>query len=105
MGVTLHFSGVSQDSYLYTAKASSEKLLKFYPNPATTVINFDFQKNTEKSFYLVIYNFLGKKVIEVSSLNTTNHIDLSDFSRGVYIFQLRDKSGRVIESGKFQVSK
>lgn len=80
-------------------------MLKFYPNPATTFINFEFQKNFDRTYNLVIYNFLGKKVVEVSALNTTNQIDLSDFTRGVYIFQLRDKNGRVIESGKFQVSK
>lgn len=80
-------------------------MLKFYPNPATTFINFEFQKKFDRTYNLVIYNFLGKKVVEVSALNTTNQIDLSDFTRGVYIFQLRDKNGRVIESGKFHVSK
>ena len=32
-------------------------------------------------------------------------VNLSDFSRGIYIYQLRDKSGRMVESGKFQVAK
>jgi hypothetical protein len=32
-------------------------------------------------------------------------INLTDFSRGVYIYQLKDKTGRMVESGKFQVSK
>jgi hypothetical protein len=32
-------------------------------------------------------------------------INLSDFPRGVYVYQLRDKTGRIVESGKFQVSK
>jgi len=31
-------------------------------------------------------------------------VNVSDFYRGVYIFQLRDKNGRMIDSGKFQVS-
>lgn len=105
LGIVLHFSGQGQENYLYAVKTSDVKMLKFYPNPATTFINFEFQKNFDRTYNLVIYNFLGKKVVEVSALNTTNQIDLSDFTRGVYIFQLRDKNGRVIESGKFQVSK
>lgn len=28
-----------------------------------------------------------------------------NYYRGLYIFQLRDKDGRIIESGKFQVVK
>ena len=31
-------------------------------------------------------------------------VNVNDFYRGVYIFQLRDKSGKVIDSGKFQVA-
>ncbi|MCO5241798.1 MAG: T9SS type A sorting domain-containing protein [Chitinophagaceae bacterium] len=105
MGVMLHFSGFGQEDYRYAAKEPAVKILKFYPNPATTFINFDFQKNYDRSYSLVIYNFLGKKTLEISSVSLTNHVILSDFTRGVYIFQLRDKTGKVIESGKFQVSK
>ena len=28
-----------------------------------------------------------------------------NYTRGLYVFQLRDQTGRLIESGKFQVSK
>ena len=29
----------------------------------------------------------------------------NDFYRGIYVFQLRDKDGKLIESGKFQIVK
>lgn len=32
-------------------------------------------------------------------------IDLSNFTRGVYVYQLFDKAGKLVETGKFQVSK
>jgi hypothetical protein len=104
-GVMLHFSGFSQEKYLLAAKEPVVKILKFYPNPATTFINFDFQKSYDKSYSLRIYNFLGKKVFELANISLTNQVNLSDFTRGVYIFQLRDRNGKIIESGKFQVSK
>lgn len=81
------------------------KIIKFYPNPATSLINFDFQKNYDKSCNLQIFSFLGKKVFELNNITPKTIVNLNDFYRGVYIFQLRDRNGKVIDSGKFQVSK
>ena len=105
MVMILQLSGYGQEKYLHAVEDVPVKVLKFYPNPATTFINFDFQKNYDRSYSLVIYNFLGKKVLEIVNVNLSNQLNLSDFTRGVYIFQLRDRNGKVIESGKFQVSK
>lgn len=80
-------------------------IIKFYPNPATSIINFDFQKGYDKSFNFLIYNMLGKKVYEVNNVDQKTTVNLSDFYRGIYIFQLKDKAGKLIDSGKFQVSK
>lgn len=84
---------------------SQLKVIKYYPNPASTVINFEFSKTVQRDFTLQVYNFVGKKVYELSNVSQKITVPLTDFYRGVYIFQLRDKSGRIIESGKFQVSK
>lgn len=81
-------------------------ILRFYPNPATTVINFDFQRLYEKGYSIHIYNaVLGRKMLEQNNISEKNTIDLSHFTRGVYVYQLFDRSGRLIETGKFQVSK
>ena len=82
-----------------------EKVIKFYPNPAISVISFEFQRVIERGYTLQIFNFLGKKVFERTTLSQKNDIELTEFYRGVYIFQLRDKAGRIVESGKFQVAK
>jgi hypothetical protein len=81
------------------------KNIKFYPNPAITVITFDFQNSFDKSNLLQIFNFLGKKVYEAPTSDQKTMINLSDFFRGIYIFQLRDQTGKIIQTGKFQVSK
>jgi hypothetical protein len=80
-------------------------IVRFYPNPATSIITFDFQKNLERGHTIQLFNFLGKKVYEAANLNQRTTINLSDYTRGVYIYQLFDKTGKLIESGKFQVSK
>jgi hypothetical protein len=85
------------------------KIVKFYPNPAISYITFELDKdlngNTNKSYSLQIYNFLGRKVYDVAVVNPQTKIDLTNFVRGLYIFQLKDQSGRVTESDKFQVNK
>ncbi|PWT98037.1 MAG: hypothetical protein C5B52_12745 [Bacteroidetes bacterium] len=104
IGLTLSVSGYGQDRAI-ASNQSIVKLIKFYPNPATTIINFEFQKGYDKSLSFEIFNFLGKKVLELKNVTPINQVNLTDFTRGVYIFQLRDNSGKVLESGKFQVSK
>ena len=77
-----------------------------FPNPATTYINFDLQKNYRQGMTLSIYNgILGKKMYESGNIPSRVTIDLSEFNRGVYIYHLADAGGKIVESGKFQVSR
>ncbi len=81
------------------------KVIKFYPNPAVDLINFEFSKPVQQDYTLQIFNFVGKKVFELNTVFQKSSIPLTNFYRGIYIFQLRDKIGRIVESGKFQVSR
>jgi len=81
------------------------KTVKFYPNPAASFINFEFDKDYDDSYSVVIFNFIGKKVTEFKVAAQKITVSLTDYYRGVYIFQLKDRLGNVIESGKFQVVK
>ena len=82
-----------------------QRILKVYPNPATTFTKFEFKKSFDKGYTLHVINFIGKQVYEAKNITTTTTLDLSNYNRGVYIYQLKDQSGKVVESGKFQVSK
>ena len=81
------------------------KTVKFYPNPATSFINFEFSENYDDSYTLVIFNFIGKKIEDLKVTDQKMAVSLTNYYRGLYVFQLRDKQGNVIESGKFQVVK
>ena len=102
--VGISFSGFSQ-TRLSVISDPALKFIKYYPNPAVSVINFEFQKGFDKFLSFQVYNFIGKKVLDLKSVTQKMNIPLTDFYRGVYIYQLRDKSGKIIESGKFQVIK
>lgn len=96
--------GFGQGKTSITGDASA-KVVRFFPNPAVSEINFEFQKGFDKYASLQIYNFIGKKVFDTQTTSPKINISLTDFYRGVYIYQLRDKTGKIIESGKFQVIK
>ncbi|RFM26055.1 T9SS type A sorting domain-containing protein [Deminuibacter soli] len=81
------------------------KIVKYYPNPATAFINFEFPQDIDKSYTLLIFSFVGKKITEMPVDNSKIIVNLNDYFRGIYVFQLKDRTGRVIETGKFQVIK
>lgn len=82
------------------------KIIKCYPNPATAFITFEFATIADKTNTLQIFSFTGKKMTDqVVASNKVNVLLGTDFNRGIYVFQLRDKAGKLIESGKFQIVK
>ncbi len=87
------------------AVETTVKLIKFYPNPANSVINFDFQKDYKNNYTIQIFNLLGKKIMEIKNITPRTSINLESFYRGMYIFKLNNANGAIVESGKFQIIK
>ena len=81
------------------------KVIKFYPNPAVSYITFELIKEPNKTYTLQIFSFLGRKVKDVTDVADKKTVNLSDLTRGLYTFQLKDEDGRVTDSGIFQVNK
>ncbi len=82
------------------------KITKAYPNPATSYIVFEFDKSVDRTYSLQIFAFYGKKMTELHINESKLNINLDDsYMRGLYIYQLVDLSGKIVESGKFQVNK
>jgi hypothetical protein len=99
--------GIAVCSFTFPANPQSTKVevIKCYPNPASSFVNFEFDKNIDKSYVLQVYSFVGKKMVETQVLNNKITVTLTDFNRGLYVYQLRDKSGQTVVAGKFQVIK
>lgn len=79
------------------------RISRCYPNPASSQIQFDIRRPSGISLRLCVYNFLGRKVADLSKVGASVRLDLGTFTRGIYIYQLLDMQGRVLESGKFRV--
>ncbi|SRR5579871_38171 len=98
----------SQDKATFSQDQNPEvKVARFYPNPATSFITFEFKRESDnnKSYTFQVFSFAGKKVYETDNVNSKTVIDLSSFFRGIYIYQIKDQSGKIIESSKFMVVK
>jgi hypothetical protein len=85
---------------------AGDKIVRLYPNPATAYVTFDLPKGYEKTHSIQIFSFLGKKMFENPSASQKLTVDLSEYNRGLYIYHLVEtSSGKIVESGKFQVSR
>ncbi|MCX6267088.1 MAG: T9SS type A sorting domain-containing protein [Bacteroidetes bacterium] len=65
-----------------------------YPNPGSgyyTIKIFD-QKTTANNFHIEILNFLGVNMVNMITNETTLDIDISSFTKGVYIIKISTKS-------------
>ena len=81
------------------------KSIKIYPNPATSYITIDLQKDYQKGITITVYSFLGKKMYENQNVTEKTTLTLTDFNRGIYVYHVTDQSGKVLFTGKFQVSR
>lgn len=81
------------------------KRTSVFPNPAKSFVQIQYKLVAPLPTSLVIYNFLGKKLVEINQPGANVYLDLTSFNRGVYIFQFRDRNGQVVDSGKFHVEK
>lgn len=83
----------------------TDPIIKLYPNPATTYITFELPGGFEKGLSIQVYSFVGKKMFESQNLPQKLTIYLAEFNRGLYMYHLMDATGKIIKSGKFQVTK
>ena len=102
------FSVFSHASFGQVKRVTMSEHVKrtvIYPNPARSFIQIQFKQQVPVPALLVVYNFIGKKQLELTNPGMNVYLDLSEFRRGLYIFQFKDKNGQIIDSGKFQVEK
>lgn len=77
--------------------------IALYPNPVTNELFIEADLEHNASF--VAYNVVGKQVINVAIANKVNAINTTDLANGMYVFQLIDSKGEVIQLGKFTVDR
>lgn len=103
--IGINFTSFAQNKSFSDEVVVQTKFIKSYPNPASSVVNFEFQKGYNKSYSIQVLNTIGKKIFEAKNISSLLSINLKEekFYRGIYIYQLIDKNGIVVESGKILV--
>ena len=71
-----------------------------YPNPVQDKLNILTQQNN-KATLVKVYNSFGEIVKEMLINNDLTTINLSDFSVGLYLYQISDRNGNILNTGKF----
>jgi hypothetical protein len=95
-----------QNSRVTPSSDVQDRIVRLYPNPATAYVTFDLQKGYKQGLTISVYSgVLGKKMFESFNVPAKVTVPLNEFNRGVYIYHILDASGKIIESGKFQVSR
>jgi len=82
-----------------------QEKVKVYPNPAQSYITIDLQNSYQKGLNIVVYSFLGKKMYESQNVPEKTTLTLTDYNRGIYVYHITDQSGKILFTGKFQVSR
>ena len=97
------FGVQAQDSR--NAGPDPQEKVKVYPNPAQSYITIDLQTNYQKGLTIAVYSFLGKKMYENQNVTEKTTLTLNDYNRGIYVYYVTDAGGKVLFTGKFQVSR
>ena len=103
--IGINFTSFAQNRSTPDNGTAQSKFIKSYPNPASSVVNFEFQKGYSRSYSIQVLNSIGKKVYQAKNIpyKLTLDIKAEKFYRGIYIYQLIDRTGLVVESGKILV--
>ena len=97
------FNAKSQDSRI--PPLDQQEKVRVYPNPAQSYITIDLQNSYQKGLTIVVYSFLGKKMYENQIVTEKTTLTLTDYNRGIYVYHITDPSGKLLFTGKFQVSR
>jgi hypothetical protein len=77
---------------------------RIYPNPSKDKITIEYNQLKAEQVQIKLYSMEGRVLMEKTLLSNKMQIDVSDFSKGVYIVQVQsDKSG--IARQKFVINR
>lgn len=99
---TLNFVQVNCDNLLtYSEEFStkSTKQVKIFPNPASNKVFISIDHKLIGSF-LEIIDINGKVLYTEVLANNESHVEINDFKSGVFMFNIKNENGIILESVK-----
>ncbi|HEU4718892.1 MAG TPA: T9SS type A sorting domain-containing protein [Bacteroidia bacterium] len=103
-GSTLYVDALSFSGFVgINEQDHAPNPVNVYPNPSNTVTNFDV--TSEDAYEVVVYDMTGREVKREQIMNKKGTIDSSTMDNGMYSYHIIAKSGDVLSSGQFAVSR
>ena len=100
INVIFHKSGVGVD------EVPSCTFSHAYPNPASTMVRFNYELSSNENAVVSVYNLLGQEMMrqELNSLQGQLAIPVSDLQEGIYFCTIM-MNGQTLQTEKFIVKK
>lgn len=76
-------------------EATKHKSFSVYPNPTKNEINIKFQKHFQKEVKIILYDALGKTLIEHNFKFGNISIPIYHFKKGIYILEIFYQNKRI----------
>jgi hypothetical protein len=76
--------------------------LSVYPNPVSDVLNFDIDNN--KAARVEIMDIAGRKVDAANFEMNHASVDVRNYNKGIYLYQVLNSDGQVVKTGKITVN-
>ncbi len=81
---------------------SSKEIAQIFPNPATNMVNIQFNNLTSKdNAVLIVLDITGKQMVSQMVTNVDNTIDVTSWKKGIYLYRIQ-KNGETM-MGKLEV--
>jgi hypothetical protein len=68
------------------------------------LLQVEYRVGIQRELSLKVYDMSGREVMERRQLKSGDQVNMSGLPRGVYQYQLLDKTGKLISSGKIMTS-
>ncbi len=98
-------AAVAQKPWQQPDQKETKNTVRFFPNPAVNNITFEFKEEPPKGTTIQVFSFLGRQVANIPANSQRVSFQVTDFYSGIYVFQVRTPSGKVLETNKFQVNR
>lgn len=101
LGSTLYVDDASVVTGINELNAPSTNV-NVYPNPASDNVYFNISGNDMGS-YVNVYDMTGKQINSYAIRNNRANISTQYYNAGLYFYQIYDKSGSLMKTGKFSI--
>lgn len=76
--------------------ADKTQNLHVYPNPTSGLTTVAFASSFNLHYQVSIFDFSGKKVVDKKFINDKFSLDVSSWTNGIYLVELKDENGNLV---------